>query len=447
MKDLLITNATVVNEGEEYAADVLAHAGRIERIDADLSAIPARQTLDAKGKHLLPGMIDDQVHFREPGDGSKGTIADESRAAVAGGVTAFMEMPNTDPPTLTIERLREKYARAAGRAYANYAFYFGTANDNLAQLRRLRPNDACGIKIFMGASTGNLLVDDPAALAGFFAQSPLLIATHCEHTPTILQNEQAARARYGAAVPMREHARIRSEAACYKSSALAVQLAREHDTRLHVLHLSTAKELELFAPGPVAAKRITAEACVHHLWFDEADYATKSALIKCNPSIKTATDKAALLQAVRDDVIDVIATDHAPHTWAEKQRDYFNAPSGLPLVQHALLSLLEQVKRGALTLPQVARKTSHAVAECFGVRERGYIREGYFADLALVDMEGRTAVTRDGLYYRCGWSPFQGHVFQARIAATIVNGRMVWDGERISKAPPGGQRLEFAQKF
>lgn len=445
MPTILITNANIVNEGAITQGSVYVKDQRIEQV-GDVGHLPADQVIDANGRYLLPGMIDDQVHFREPGNGQKGTIKTESMAAVAGGITSFMEMPNTSPPTLNIEALNQKYEIARDNASANYAFYMGTSNDNLDDIRQLKPNDACAIKIFMGASTGNMLVDDPEILAGVFAEAPILVATHCEDTPTILKNEEQYRARYGDDVPMSEHPNIRSEEACYLSSSLAVELAKKHGTRLHVLHLTTEKELALFTPGVVTGKQITAEVCVHHLWFDERDYEEKGALIKCNPAIKKPTDRNALRQAVNNDVLDVIATDHAPHTWEEKQGNYFQAPSGLPLVQHAMLSLLDLVHEGVFTLEQVVRKSSHAVAECYGVLERGYIREGYFADLVLVDMDSPTDVIQDELFYRCGWSPFEGHQFKSRIATTLVNGQVAWDGKQMTN-PALGQRLRFNQKF
>jgi dihydroorotase len=444
MSGLLITNATIVNEGNQQVADVQVKDGRIEKIGQGLSASATDKVIDASGLYLLPGMIDDQVHFREPGDGTKGTIASESRAAVAGGITSFMEMPNTNPTTTTRERLAEKYHRASTRSMANYAFYMGASNDNLEEIQRLQPGEACGVKIFMGASTGNMLVDDPDVLKGIFSDSPILIATHCEDTPTILENERIYRERYGEDVPIEAHPAIRSEAACYMSSSLAVELAKAHDSRLHILHLTTAKELSLFDRGPVGSKRITAEACVHHLWFDERDYADKGTLIKCNPAVKTTHDRDALRQAVKDDVIDVIATDHAPHTWEEKQQTYFKAPSGLPLVQHAVLSLLDLVGDGVFTLEQVVHKTSHAVAECYGVVDRGYIREGYWADIVLVDLNARTEVRQDNILYRCGWSPFTGHTFNSAITTTIIGGQVVWDGEKLDDGHLG-RRLEFQQ--
>jgi dihydroorotase len=439
---LIISNARVVNEGVVTEADVQVSGGRIEKIGAALSAGHGDTVLDANGAWLMPGMIDDQVHFREPGLTDKGDMATESAAAVAGGITSFMEMPNVKPATTDIGALEDKYNRAAGRARANYAFYLGATNDNIDQIRAVQPGDAAGIKVFMGASTGAMLVDDEQVLEKIFADSPLLIATHCEDTPMINANEERARQQYGEDVPMSEHPRIRSEEACYKSSSLAVELARRHDSRLHVLHLTTAKELDLFAAGPAAGKRITAEACVHHLFFDESDYARLGAKIKCNPAIKTAADREALLQAVADDRIDVIATDHAPHTAEEKASTYFHAPAGLPLVQHALLMMLEHVHSGRFTIEQVVQKTSHAVTDVFGVRDRGYIREGYFADLVLVDPDQPTAVQRKELLYKCGWSPLEGYKFRSSIRATLVNGEVVWLDGQLSGVV-AGQRLNF----
>jgi len=440
--NLVIVNGRIVNDGEIIEADLLIKDGRIEKIGPHANSVGSTTILDAKGAWVLPGMIDDQVHFREPGLTNKGDMATESAAAVAGGITSFMEMPNVKPPTTDLDALEDKYARAAGRARANYAFYLGATNDNIDQIRSVRPGQACGIKVFMGASTGAMLVDDEQVLEGIFADSPLLIATHCEDTPMIKANEDAARAKYGEDVPMAEHPRIRSEEACYKSSSLAVELAQRHDSRLHVLHLTTAKELELFKPGPASDKRITVEACVHHLFFDESDYGKLGAGIKCNPAIKKASDREALIAAVADDLIDVIATDHAPHTAEEKAQSYFKSPAGLPLVQHALLMVLEHVHAGRFPITQAVRKTSHSVADIFGVQERGYIREGYFADLVLVDPDRPTRVSSDNLLYKCGWSPLEGYEFRSSIRATIVNGQLAWlDGQLTSAIL--GRRLAF----
>jgi dihydroorotase len=439
---MLITNAHIINEGHEIQGDVLIRRGRIEKIGHGLQAPAGVTTFDAKGGWLLPGMIDDQVHFREPGMTHKGDMATESSAAVAGGITSFMEMPNTIPNATTRPVLAEKYLRAAGRARANYAFYFGAANDNLEELKRLQPDEACGVKVFMGASTGNMLVDNPATLDGIFANCPYLIATHCEDTPTIKLNEAEARAKFGDDVPAREHPRIRSEEACYKSSKLAVGLARKYGAKLHVLHLTTARELEFFPPGPLKDKRITAEACVHHLYFDASHYAERGNLIKCNPAIKTAADRRALVQAVKDGWLDIVATDHAPHTAEEKAQGYWKAPSGLPLVQHALLMLLELVKRGELNLRTVVQRTSHGVADRFGIAERGYIREGYWADLVLIDPHRPTRVDRSSILYKCGWSPVEGVTFSHSVEATWVNGDLAYANGQVA-ARASGQRMHF----
>ncbi|MGB5830421.1 MAG: dihydroorotase, partial [Thiohalocapsa sp.] len=408
MSSLLITNADIVNEGRRFEADLLIKDGRIAAVGGDLQGRAADRVIDAAGRLLIPGMIDDQVHFREPGLTHKADFTSESRAAVAGGITSFMEMPNSNPPTLDLERLEAKHARAAEVSRANYSFYLGASNDNIGAIRAVRVGQCCGVKVFMGASTGNMLVNDKQALDAIFADSPLLIATHCEDTPIIQANEAEYRQRYGEDVPMSAHPLIRSALACLKSSTLAVELSRRHDARLHVLHITTARELELFAPGPVTGKRITAEACVHHLYFDDRDYDEKGTLIKCNPAIKTPQDRDGILAAVSEDRIDVIATDHAPHTLEEKAGTYFKAPAGLPLVQDALPSLFEHVHSGRLKLETLVHKTSHAVAECFGIEERGYIREGYWADLTLVELDSAYNREREQVLYKCGWSPFEG---------------------------------------
>jgi len=440
---LLIVNAVVVSDGTSRESDVLIKRGRIEQIAPAINADNVDEIIDANGRYLLPGMIDDQVHFREPGLTQKGDIATESAAAVAGGITSYMEMPNVSPPTTTRKALQEKYNRAAGRSVANYSFYLGATNSNIDEITALKPGEACGVKAFMGASTGDMLVDDEQALHKLFGRSPLLIATHCEDTPTIKANEQAAREKYGDQIPMAEHPRIRSGEACYKSSSLAVELAREHAARLHVLHLTTARELELFEAGPLADKKITAEACVHHMLLDDSDYERLGALIKCNPAIKTASDREALVQAVADDRIDVIATDHAPHLLEEKESDnYFKTPAGLPLVQHALIMALEHVHAGRMSIETIVRKVSHAPADLFGVSERGYVREGYWADLVLVDMQNATQVERDNVLYKCGWSPFEGTSFGSRVLATLVNGTVVCNDGLLTGDVPG-ERLEF----
>jgi len=436
MSRTVIKNARLVSDGRVRDADLAIRDGRIDAIAGTLPTPPGATEIDAKGCYLLPGMIDDQVHFREPGFEHKATIATESRAALAGGITSYLEMPNCNPQTVTAAALIDKHSRAAQRSLANYGFYFGATNDNLEAIKAIDTTLACGIKVFMGASTGNMLVDNPATLDGIFASTPLVIATHCEDTPTIKANEAAAQARFGEDIPWREHPRIRSVEACYRSSALAVELARRHAARLHILHLTTARELALLETGSDAHKRITAEACVHHLFFDDTWYATKGALIKCNPAIKTAADREALLAGVADGRIDVIATDHAPHTWEEKSRKYMQAPAGLPLVQHALLTLFEHVHAGRLSVEQVVEKTAHAPARIFQIAERGHLREGYFADLALIDPHGRTEVDTAPVYSKCGWTPFAGMVFRARVRASFVNGRLMYrDGEFVDGTP------------
>jgi dihydroorotase len=442
MDQTLIVNATLVNEDRRYSADLLIRGARIEKIAPSISVPAGVPVLDAAGRLLLPGMIDCHVHFRDPGLTHKGDLASESAAAVAGGVTSIMDMPNTQPPTLTRAALAEKYRIAAGRVRSNYAFYLGASNDNLAEIEALQPGEACALKIFMGCSTGNMHVDDPAALEAIFARCPVLVVTHCEDTPMIERNAAAARAKYGEDVPFAEHPNIRSTEACYRSTKLAVGLAQKHGTRLHVPHLSTARELEFFEPGPVENKKITVEACVHHLYFDDSHYADLGAKLKCNPAVKTAADRAALVAAVREGRIDLIATDHAPHTREEKANKYFKAPAGLPLVQHALLILFELAARGELTLETLVRRVCHAPALRFGLAERGFLREGYFADLVLVDPDATTAVTPQSVLYKCGWSPFEGHTFPARIDTTWVNGAVAYAQGRVQ---PGvhGQRLAF----
>lgn len=438
MNTLLVRNARLVNEGREFDADLLVRHGRIERIDASIDNVRAAREIDAQGAFLLPGMIDDQVHFREPGAPHKGSIASESRAAVAGGITSFMDMPNTSPATLTREALADKQRRAAAGSQANYGFHFGVSRDNLDTIAALDPREVAGIKVFMGASTGNLLVDDPRVLEKLFVYAPTIVLAHCEHTPSILDNEAWWRDRHGEFIPPAAHPLIRDAEACYRSSSLAVELARRFGTRLHVLHLTTARELALFEAGPVAGKRITAEVCVHHLLFDDSDYASLGHLIKCNPAIKTASDREALRRALADDRIDVIGTDHAPHTLGEKRRTYSRAPAGLPLVQHALPGALELVSEGALSLAQVVRKTSHAVAELFAIRERGFLREGYWADFALVE---RLAVPRpvaaDPVLAHCGWTPFHQRRFHHVVRSTVVSGQLAWHEGRVQDGCQG----------
>ena len=441
MKRLLLANGTLVNEGRTAESDILIAGERIERIGSGKT--PAgTEVVDLAGRHVLPGIIDDQVHFREPGLTHKADIASESRAAIAGGVTSYLDMPNNSPPCVDRASLERKRALAAGRSFANFGFYLGATNTNIDELRAATTADACGIKVFMGASTGNMLVDDAGTLEAIFASVGLPIVTHCEYSPLIREAERQARERYGDDVPMGLHPTIRSAEACYRSSSQAVELARRHGSRLHVLHLTTARELALFAKGPIAGKRITVEVCVHHLWYDESDYARLGAKIKCNPAIKTAEDRAALRRAVAEDVIDVLATDHAPHTLEEKARGYFEAPSGLPLVQHFLPMLLELRRSGHLSLEQIVEKAAHNPARLFGIADRGFIREGYFADLAVVDLDAEQRVTRESLLYKCGWSPLEGDTLHSRILMTILGGEIVFRDGKVH-AEPRGQALRF----
>ena len=442
----LIVNARLVNEGREYDGDLRIADGRIAEIGTGLLARAGETVVDAAGRRLLPGMIDDQVHFREPGMEYKADMAVESGAAVAGGLTSFMDMPNTSPPTLDAEALEDKYRRAAGRVRGNYGFYMGTSTTNLEHIQRLDPLTAPGVKVFMGASTGNMLVDDPEVLDAVFRDVPTPIITHCEDTPMIEAATARYKAQYGDDIPAACHPDIRSREACMKSTQLAISLARRHGTRLHVLHISTADELALFEAGPLvradgSRKQITAETCIHFLRFDRSDYAELGHLIKCNPAIKDASDREALIRAVAGDVIDVLATDHAPHLLEEKQNPYTRAPSGLPLVQYALNAALELVHEGHLTTAQVVQKFAHAPAQLFDVKQRGFLREGYAADLVLID-ETPLTVRREDVLSKCGWSPFEGRTFHSRIASTWVNGALAWDGTRLVGAP-NGQRLEF----
>ena len=431
----LIKNAIIINEGSSIVGSVLIDGEHIKKIfygSDDISNINADQVIDATGKYLIPGVIDDQVHFREPGLTHKGEIATESRAAIAGGVTSYMEMPNTNPQTVTQELLEEKYQRASMVSPANYSFYMGATNDNLDEVLKTDPSKVCGIKVFMGSSTGNMLVDDEKVLSEIFKNAPTLVATHCEDEATIQENIKIARARYGENVPVSRHAYIRSAEACFRSSSKAVELAARFGTRLHVLHLSTEKEMGLFAAGPVKDKLITAEVCVHHLWFDEQDYITHGNRIKWNPSIKTAKDKEALWEALLSDRIDVIATDHAPHTLDEKSNTYFKAPSGGPLVQHSLIAMLEMSRKGYITPEKIIQKMCHAVADLYRIDRRGYIREGYYADLVLIDPNENWSVSSRNILYKCGWSPFEGAGFTHMITHTFVNGKLAYNQGEIA---------------
>lgn len=445
MKKVLIRNVQVVNENSIRPADVLMEEGFISKVTNANSLITDEQTevIDGSNYHLFPGLIDDQVHFREPGLTHKGDLFTESRAAVAGGITSFMEMPNTVPAAITIERLEEKYQRASEVSLANYSFFMGTSNNNLDQLLQLDPKNVCGVKIFMGSSTGDMLVDDPTALENIFSQVKMLIATHCEVDSIIKRNAEKYREEYGDDVPVKFHHLIRSEEACYQSSSFAVSLAKKYNSRLHILHISTARELELFRNDiPLAEKRITAEACVHHLWFSNEDYDTKGNWIKWNPAIKTKLDRDAVRAAVNDNRIDVIATDHAPHTVEEKSNTYFKSPSGGPMVQHSLVALLELYHQGIFSLEKIVTKTAHNVADMFQINNRGYIREGYAADLVLVNLNDPWKVSSENILYKCGWSPFEGQTFKSRVVTTFVNGNIVYDSGKI-RDESRGERLTF----
>ncbi len=442
MSTVLLKGGIIVNEGQKIEGDLLIKNGRIEKIGGDINANEATEIISVEGKYILPGCIDDQVHFREPGLTHKGTIGTESRAAVAGGITSFMEMPNTVPNALTQELLQDKYDIAAKVSPANYSFFMGASNDNVEEVLKTNPKNVCGVKIFMGSSTGNMLVDNEVTLTNLFSKVPMLIATHCEDEATIRANIAAARAQYGEDVPIEMHPIIRSEEACYLSSSMAVRLAKKFGTRLHILHISTAKELELFDNTiPLEQKKITAEACIHHLWFSQEQYAEKGSFIKWNPAVKLASDRDAIFQAVLDNKIDVIATDHAPHTIEEKQQSYFKAPSGGPLVQHALLAMLEKAQEGKITIERVVEKMAHAPAIMFDIIERGFIREGYFADLVIVDPNKKVEVTKESLLYKCGWSPFEGTTFSNSIEKTFVNGNCVYDNGKIVSDVIGSRLL------
>ena len=431
MSSVLIRNARLVNEGREFDSDMLVSNGRIVKIARSIEGENANVEIDASGQWLLPGMIDDQVHFREPGAPAKGSIHTESRAAVAGGITSFMDMPNTNPATLTLEALADKKRRAAISSVANYGFHFGVSQNNLDTVAALNPCEVAGVKVFMGASTGNMLVDDPQILERLFADVPTILLAHCEHTPSIDTNAASLRERFGEHLPPEAHALIRNAETCYRSSSLAVDLARRHGTRLHVLHLTTARELTLFEDKPLAQKRITAEVCLHHLLFDDRDYPGLGNLIKCNPAIKTQADRDALREAILSNRLDVIGSDHAPHTWAEKQRPYAEAPSGLPLVQHALPALLELVADGVLPMTTLVAKTSHRVADLFAIPDRGYLREGYWADLVLIQPQ-MLEVSRQPILSQCGWTPFAGRSFRHRVSTTLVSGQIAWREGRVN---------------
>jgi len=440
MSQILIKNATLVNEGLIRSADVLIKNGIIEKIAPIIDCASDRE-IDAEGLHLLPGLIDDQVHFRQPGLTYKADIWHESRAAVAGGTTSFMEMPNTVPNTLSQDLLEEKYQIAATESLANYSFYMGAANDNLEQVLLTDPRTVCGVKVFMGSSTGNMLVDNETTLEHIFSEVPMLIATHCEDEETIRRNLEQYKSR--GALSILQHPLIRSAEACYISSSKAVQLAEKYGTRLHILHISTEKETHLFRNDvPLNEKKITAEACIHHLWFTDEDYLSKGNLIKWNPAVKMPADREGVFKALQDGRIDVVATDHAPHTLAEKERSYEEAPSGGPLVQHALLALLDFYKDGKMSLEEIVQKTAHNTAVCFQIERRGFIREGYWADLVLVDTHTPYEVNRSNIRSKCGWSPFENHRFNSTIAYTMVSGNLVYEKGQLVEGTTG-RRLQF----
>ena len=442
MNSTLIRNALLINDGKIFLADVFIQNGLIAQIGLSLD-VQADKSIDAEGKYLIPGVIDDQVHFREPGLTHKGELYSESKAAVAGGITSFMEMPNTKPQTLTQELLEQKYQRAKEVSLANYSFFMGASNDNLQEVLKTDPKNVGAIKIFMGSSTGNMLVDDKSVLENIFEKSKMLIAVHCEDEATIQQNTAHYKSIYGEDVPIEMHPKIRSDEACYKSSSMAIELAKKHDTRLHVFHLSTSKEMELFRNDiPLEKKRITAEVCIHHLWFDDSQYLDKGTHIKWNPAVKSKADKEAVFKALLDDRIDIIATDHAPHTLEEKNNTYFKAPSGGPLVQHALVAMLELYHQGKIRLEKIVEKMCHAPAICFQVENRGFIKKGYAADLVLVDIDNPWQVNKDNILYKCAWSPFEGNSFKSRVTHTWVNGHLAYQNGSFDESQKG-HRLTF----
>lgn len=444
MSTVLIKNATIINEGNSQIGDVMVENDRIVEVGGSISAKSSQtKVIDADGLHLLPGMIDDQVHFREPGLTHKATIESESKAAVAGGITSFIEMPNTVPQATTIDLLEEKFTRAKETSWANYSFMFGGTNDNLEEILKVDPNKVAGLKLFLGSSTGNMLVDDPKVLEEIFSNTKLRISVHCEDETTIKNNMAKYMEEYGEDIPISMHPLIRSEEACYLSSSNAIALAKKTNARLHVFHLSTAKETKLFAnKSAIEDKKITAEVCIHHLWFSDKDYASKGTKIKWNPAVKTANDREGLWKALLDDRIDVIATDHAPHTLDEKNQVYTKAPSGGPLVQHALVALLEMHHKGKIPLETIVQKFAHNPARLFEIRDRGYIRKGYKADLVLVDLNAPWTVNQGNILYKCGWSPFEGTVFKSRVTHTLINGTVAYEHGKFPNRTYG-ERLTF----
>ena len=443
MKSILIKDASLINEGVIRVTDVLIKNGRIERIDPNISS-PEALEVSAAGKYLMPGVIDDQVHFRQPGLTHKADLYTEPRAAVAGGVTTFMEMPNTKPPALTQELLQDKYDIAASNSLANYSFFMGVSNDNLEDVLKTDKANVCGIKIFMGSSTGDLLVDSPTTLEKIFQKSPMLIATHCEDEDTIRANMRAYIEKYGENLGVKYHPEIRNAEGCLKSSTLAIELAERYNTRLHILHISTAEETLLFRNDiPLEEKRITSEVCVHHLYFSSEDYEVHGNGIKCNPAIKAPHNRKALWDALSDDRLDIIATDHAPHTWEEKQQAYIKAPSGVPLVRHTLNIMLDFYYMGIISLERIVEKMCHAPAKCFRIKDRGYVREGYWADLVLFDLEEKWTVEKSNLHYKCNWSPFEGHTFKGNVTHTFVSGHLAYENGKFNEEKRG-ERIVFS---
>ena len=442
MRPILIKNATIVNENSRKVCDVLIRDKRIEKIDKEISVDYRCDIIEAEKLFLIPGLIDDQVHFREPGLTHKGNIYTESMAAVAGGVTSFMEMPNTIPNAITNEELEKKYLIGHNNSFGNYSFYLGASNDNIEEVKRLDKKNICGVKIFMGSSTGNMLVDKERALNDIFKNSEVIITTHCEDEQTVNSNLKIAQEKYGDNIPFDQHPIIRSREACYKSSSHAISLAKEHNARLHVLHISTKEELELFQDIPLKEKNITCEACLHHMWFSDIDYEKLGSLIKWNPAIKTSDDREAIIDAVNKNIIDVIATDHAPHTLEEKSNNYMEAPSGGPLIQYSLPLLLEMNKLNKFSLEKIVQKTSHSVSELFQIKDRGYIREGYFADMVLFDQEAETKVSEEKILSKCNWSPLKNETFHSKIIHTIVSGQHIYKNGQIN-GEPSGVRMEF----
>ena len=444
MYDLILKNCQIVNEETIYHSDIAIKNERIALINSSIDA-EAKEILDVEGKYVIPGMIDDQVHFREPGLTHKGSIATESRAALAGGITSFFEMPNVNPTTTTNENLRNKFDLASQKSVGNYSFYLGGSNTNIEEIKRVDTSLAAGLKVFMGASTGDMLVDDPDTLEDIFKYCPINIVTHCEDTPTILKNEKIFAEKYGDDLSAIHHPYIRDDISCYLSSSMAIDLAKRNGSNLHVLHLTTKKEMDQFVSGEIDTKKITAEVCVHHLRFNEHDYVDLGNQIKCNPSIKKEEDRAAVMAALLNDQIDIIATDHAPHTWEEKSGPYSKAPAGLPLVQHAVQVLLDFYHDGTLSLEHIVKKTSHNVAKRFQIKDRGYIREGYYADLVILDIDKTHIVKKEDLLYKCDWSPFEGTTFNSSINTTIINGHIGYKDSKIQENIRFGKQIEFSR--